>query len=106
MHLDLKRGGAGCGEVGIESFRDLEIDGAAGSEIQLPFVLESETALRAEVGLFAGYMQRVKIDAAIGQGCVDTALAMQMNGGNSDCQLPEAGFSAQLFRAWRGGHRK
>ena len=68
---------------------------AAKSSCRLP--LRSRAALRVQVGFLAGYMKRIEIDAGIGQLGVNPALAFQVDSGNRDRQLIEAGFTAKLF---------
>ena len=76
VRLHLEGGGPAGGQVGIEGLGQLQIDGAAGGQIQLLLALERQAALGAQVGVFAGDVQRIEPDAAVGQRGVDAALAL------------------------------
>ena len=88
VRFHLEGGGAARGQVGIERLGQLEIDGAAGGKIQLPRALEREAALRAQVGVFAGDVQRIETDRAIGQQW--RARRLRFAGGRRRCQPPTA----------------
>jgi hypothetical protein len=97
MGFHLEGAGSARGEVGIEGLGQLEVDGAAGGQVELPRAVEGQAALRAQVGVFAGDVKRVQADAFVGQGGVDAALALEMHAGNGRFQVLEAGFAAQLL---------
>ena len=77
MSLDLEGGGAAGGQVGIEGLGELEVDGAAGGQIELLRAFEGQAALGAEIGVFAGDMERIELDAAVGERSVNAALALR-----------------------------
>ena len=51
---------------------------------------------------FAGDVQRVETNAVVGQRGVDAALALEMNAGDGDFQLLQAGFAAELLGVGEG----
>ena len=73
VRFHLECGDAARGQVGIERLGQLQVDGAAGGQIQLPVAAERQAALRAQVGVFAGHVQRVQTIAAVGQRGVRSA---------------------------------
>ena len=50
-------------------------------------VLERETSLGAQIGFFAGDVQRAEMDEGVVKRGMKAALALQMNAGDSDRQL-------------------
>ena len=98
VRLHLKCSGAAGGEIGIEGFGELEVDGAAGGQIQLARALEREGALRVQVGVFAGDVQRVKMDARVGQRSVYAALALEMDAGQGNGEFLEPRVALEAVR--------
>ena len=97
VRFHLEGGGSAGGEVGIEGLGELEVDGAAGGQVELLRSVERQAALGAQVGVFAGDVQRIEADAVVGEGGVDAALAFEMNAGDGGFQLLQAGFAAKLL---------
>jgi hypothetical protein len=52
---------------GVESFCQLQVDGAAGGKIELLGALERQIALHMQIGIFTGHVQRIEMNAAAGQ---------------------------------------
>ena len=96
VRLHLEGGVSAGGEVGVEGLGELQVDGAAGGKVQLLLVLEREASLGVQVGLFAGDVQRIEMDDGMVERGMDAALALEMNAGNRDRQLLQAGLAAQL----------
>ena len=102
MRFNLEGGGPGGGKVGIEGFREFQVDGAAGGKVQLLFVFQGQAALGVEVGLFSSDVKGVKFDAGVGQSGVDASLAHQVDAGKRDRQLVEFGLSTELLGVREG----
>ena len=98
VRLKLEGGLAAGGEIGIEGLGELEIDGAAGGEIELLRAFQRKAPLRAEIGVVAGDMEGIEMDCAAGQGGVRVAFTFERHTGDGDSQLPEVGIAAKLFQ--------
>ena len=97
MRFDLEGGDAARGQIGIERFGQLEIDGAVGGKIELLRALEREAAVRVQIGVFAGDVERIEMDAAAGQRGVRAAVTLELNAGDGDGQLLELRVAAKLL---------
>ena len=68
---------------------------AARSSCRAP--LSARLPCSAQVGVFAGDVQRIKANAVVGERGVDAAFALEMNAGNGCFQFLEAGLAAKLL---------
>ena len=94
----LERSGPARREIGIDGFGQLQIDRAARCKIELARALERQASLRAQIRVFASYMQRVEINARILKRGMHSALALQMNTRQGHRELLQPGLAAQLLR--------
>ena len=65
LHLEGRQSAGG--QIGVESFCQLQVDGAVGGKIELLGALKRQIALHMQIGIFAGDVQRIEMDALVGQ---------------------------------------
>jgi len=65
--------------VGIDGLGELQVNGTAGGNIQLPLAFDSQASLRAQVGVLADDVERIKTDSRVGERSVDAALVLEVN---------------------------
>ena len=97
MRLHLEGSGSAGGQVGIDGLGELQVNGTAGGKVQSPLVFESQAALRAQVGILAGDVERVEIDASVRERGVDASRALQVDAFYRYRQLLQAGLAAQFI---------
>ena len=100
LHLEGRQSAGG--QIGVESFCQLEVDGAAGGKIELPGALERKIALHMQIGIFASHVQGIEMNAAAGQGGMQSAVALELNAGDGERQVAELRLTPKLIemREW------
>ena len=99
MSFKCEGAGASGGEVGVEGFGELEIDGSAGREVQVVVAFEAEgVPLAWRSCFFAGDVQGIEARCAgIGKPeGVEAALTDEMDSVESDGHFLETGIAAKL----------
>ncbi len=99
---NLEGGDAAGSKVGIERFSELEVDGAAGGKIELLRAFERKAPLRSQIGVFAGDVEGIEMNCAVGQRGMRAAFALQRHTGNGDRQLAKVGIAAKLLEIESG----
>ena len=113
VRLHLEAGVAAGGQVGVDGLGQLQIDRPAGGKVQFVLVLERQAAPSTQIGLFAGYMQRVEMEDGMVKGEMGAAFALKMNAGDRDRHLPQTSLATHIreprqraFESDRAGQRR
>ena len=96
VRFHLEAGVSAGGQVGVDGFGHLQINRPAGRKVQFVPVLERQAALGAQIGLFAGYVQRIEMENVMVERSVNAAIALEMNAGDRRGQFLQAGLAMHI----------
>ena len=105
VRFNLEGRSAAGGQIRIDGFQQLQIDGAARCHVQLPLAANIEPALHMQVCFFSGDVQRIEIHMAVLQRGTQAAFAAQVHARDGDRHLLQLRLAMQLLHMrQRPGH--